>query len=62
MATVAINNSLNAAQLAIRILALMDEGLGQKLERYLDNQTKTVVEKAERMESVGAQQYNLDAK
>ena len=62
MATVAINNSLNAAQLAIRILALMDQELGQKLERYLDNQTKTVVEKAEHMESVGAQQYNSDAK
>ena len=54
----AINNANNAAQLAVRILALTDETLRDRLERYLAEQTQSVVEKAERLESVGAEKYH----
>lgn len=57
MATVAINNSNNAAQLAIRILALTDEDIKHRLETYLADQTRTVIEKAEKLESVGVEEY-----
>ena len=58
VATVAINNSNNAAQLAVRILALSDPALRDRLERYLAEQTQSVVEKAERLEAVGADRYS----
>jgi phosphoribosylaminoimidazole carboxylase len=57
VATVAIDNSLNAAQLAIRILALEDKNIKEKLEKYLINQTDTVIEKAERMSTDGIEKY-----
>ena len=62
VATVAINNSLNAAQLAIRILARSDATLNQKLQNYLGDQTTSVEEKAGRMESIGAEAYSSQMK
>ena len=50
MATVAINNSVNAAQLAVRVLAISDEQVRHKLKVHLSNQTKSVEEQALRME------------
>ncbi|MCJ1474095.1 phosphoribosylaminoimidazole carboxylase ade2 [Lambiella insularis] len=58
VATVAINNSSNAAQLAVRILGAFDDTIQQRLENYLANQTQTVVEKAERMEAEGFENYS----
>lgn len=59
MATVAINNSVNAAQLAARILALDDANIRKCLEEYLSNQTASVIEKSEKMERVGFEAYDL---
>lgn len=60
MATVAINNSINAAQLAARILANEDLHIRQKLEDYLANQTEAVERQAERMETLGIHDYGND--
>ncbi|KAA6407145.1 MAG: phosphoribosylaminoimidazole carboxylase [Lasallia pustulata] len=58
VATVGINNSINAAQLAVRILGVTDDGIRNRLETYLADQGRTVVVKAERMESVGFDGYD----
>lgn len=60
MATVAINNSTNAAQLAVRILALNNEEIRGNLEKYLTDQTALVTEKGERMERIGFEAYNSE--
>ncbi|MCJ1263243.1 phosphoribosylaminoimidazole carboxylase ade2 [Lobaria immixta] len=57
VATVAINNSINAAQLAVRILALSDARIRERLNQHLSDQTASVIEKAERMERVGFEAY-----
>ena len=57
MATVAINNSVNAAQLAVRILALDNAGIRKRLESHLADQTASVTEQGERMERVGFEAY-----
>lgn len=57
MATVAINNSINAAQLAARILANDDPDVRDRLELLLGSQTKTVEDQAQRMEAVGFDEY-----
>ncbi|KAH7342440.1 putative Phosphoribosylaminoimidazole carboxylase [Rhexocercosporidium sp. MPI-PUGE-AT-0058] len=57
VATVAINNSINAALLAARILATSDEVLREKLEKYARDMGEEVVGKAERLESVGFEKY-----
>jgi len=57
---VAINNSINAAQLAVRILAVSDVGIRERLENYLTDQTDSVCEKADRMERVGFQAYGSE--
>lgn len=59
MATVAINNSVNAAQLAVRILALKDVEIRRRLDQYLADQTASVIMKGERMECVGFKAYGL---
>ena len=43
VATVAINGAKNAALLAVTILALSDEALGQKLEKFRKAQTEKVL-------------------
>lgn len=60
MATVAINNSVNAAQLAVRILALEDVEIRRRLDQYLADQTASVIMKGERMERVGFKGYGLN--
>jgi len=57
---VAINNSNNAAQLALRILGVSDVIIQQRLEKYLANQTQTVIQKAEKMETVGFENYSWE--
>lgn len=57
VATVAINNSVNAAQLAVRILALDDVPIRERLVQHLADQTASVIEKGERMERVGFETY-----
>ena len=44
VATVAINGSKNAALLAIRILAVSDSALSDKLKIFMERQTKAVME------------------
>lgn len=58
VATVAINNSVNAAQLAVRILATSDEDIRKRLESHLEAQTSSVIDKAEMLESLGFKRYN----
>ena len=57
MASVAINNSVNAAQLAVRIVANEDPQIQQKLDFFLANQTRLVEEQAQRMENLGFDEY-----
>ncbi|CAL3971149.1 unnamed protein product [Diplocarpon coronariae] len=57
VATVAINNSINAALLAARILSTSDDALREKLEKYAKDMGDEVVLKAERLEDVGAEKY-----
>ena len=57
MATVAINNSINAAQLAARILANEDLHIRQRLEDSLANQTRAVELQAEEFERLGFDEY-----
>ncbi|MCJ1395198.1 phosphoribosylaminoimidazole carboxylase ade2 [Xylographa bjoerkii] len=60
VATVAINNSNNAAQLAVRILGAFNVTIRDRLEKHLADQTQTVVEKAEKMEMVGFENYSWE--
>ena len=57
MAAVAINNSVNAAQLAVRILSCYDAEIREKLKTLIDDQTKEVEEKAKKMEIEGFDHY-----
>ena len=56
----AINNSVNAAQLAVRILAVSDVSIRKRLEKYLTDQTDSVCEKADKMERVGFEAYGSE--
>lgn len=60
VATVAINNSVNAAQLAVRILGATDVTIRLRLEKYLADQSASVIRKAEKMESVGIEAYSWE--
>ncbi|KAL3418029.1 phosphoribosylaminoimidazole carboxylase [Phlyctema vagabunda] len=57
VATVAINNSVNAALLAARILGSSDIVLRQRLEKYAADMEIEVLGKAERLESAGWEKY-----
>ncbi|KAI0996559.1 hypothetical protein K3495_g11624 [Podosphaera aphanis] len=57
VATVAINNSVNAALLAVRILSTSDEAVRKKLESYNDRMREEVSEKSDRLKEVGFQNY-----
>ncbi|MBQ9913405.1 MAG: 5-(carboxyamino)imidazole ribonucleotide mutase [Clostridia bacterium] len=50
VATVAIDGAVNAALLAIEILAVTDEDLAARLKAKRDNDTKTVLEKNKKTE------------
>jgi len=57
VAAVAINNSINAALLAARILATSDPVLFAKLEKYAQDMEDGVIVKAKRLEEVGFEKY-----
>ena len=57
VATVAINDGLNAGILAAKILATSDEALLEKLEVYSEEMKQSVVAKAEKLDKVGYKDY-----
>lgn len=57
VATVAINNSINAALLAARILGSSDEAIRLKLEKYAADNADEVTGKAGRLEEIGYEAY-----
>lgn len=57
VATVAINGAKNAGLLAVRILAAFDNSLSEKIEAYAADMEKTVIEKADKLENIGYEQY-----
>lgn len=57
VATVGINNSKNAGLLAARILALGDQELAKRIADFREAAEKEVLDKAERLESLGYARY-----
>ncbi|CAL8469156.1 g8697 [Coccomyxa elongata] len=57
VATVAIGNAANAGLLAARMLAAYDPALLQKMLEYQEGMRTTVLAKAERLESIGWEDY-----
>lgn len=57
VATVAINNSTNAALLAIRILGTSDPKWMSEMERYMNNMEDEVLLKADKLETIGYEAY-----
>ena len=57
MATVSINNSINAALLAARILGASDGQIQKRLVQYAADMETGVLDKVDRLERVGWQQY-----
>lgn len=61
MATVAINNSTNAALLALRIISAEDSELGRdlrcQLERYVNDMESEVMAKVGKLETGGWEDY-----
>lgn len=57
VATVAINNSINAALLAARILGTSDDVIRVKLEKYASDMGEEVEGKAARLEDIGFEAY-----
>ncbi|SCU83838.1 LAFA_0D06172g1_1 [Lachancea sp. 'fantastica'] len=61
VATVAINNSTNAALLAIRILGAFTPAYHERMQEFLVKQEEEVLLKAEKLETIGYERY-LDSK
>ena len=57
VATVAIHNATNAGLLAVRILATQDSSLLKAVSAYIDAQEEEVLNKAARLEAIGASAY-----
>ncbi|KAL8943313.1 MAG: hypothetical protein Q9216_001156 [Gyalolechia sp. 2 TL-2023] len=57
VATMGINNSINAAQYAARILALHDVNIRKRLNRYLADQTSSVLEDSDNLERLGFEAF-----
>ena len=57
VATVAINNSINAALLAARILGTNDLVIYAKLQKYARDMEEGVIVKAGKLEDVGFERY-----
>ncbi|KAI9262160.1 phosphoribosylaminoimidazole carboxylase [Phascolomyces articulosus] len=57
VATVAINNSTNAALLAIRMLGAFIPGVLEKMDAYMKRMENEVLGKVERLDSVGWEEY-----
>lgn len=60
VATVAINNAMNAGLLAVRILASSDNALLSKVEKYIRDMESEVLTKTEKLETVGYEKYLED--
>jgi phosphoribosylaminoimidazole carboxylase len=59
VATVAINNSINAALLAARILGTSDPVIRQKMEKYAQDMEDGVLEKVENLNLIGWEKYEV---
>jgi phosphoribosylaminoimidazole carboxylase len=57
VATVAINNGVNAALLTVRILGSGDAQIRERMERYMAEQEEEVLGEAERLNEVGWETY-----
>ncbi|CEG83074.1 Putative Phosphoribosylaminoimidazole carboxylase [Rhizopus microsporus] len=57
VATVAINNSTNAALLAIRILGASIPSIQKKMDEYLNKMENEVMQKVDRLDKVGWDAY-----
>ncbi|MBR1759415.1 MAG: 5-(carboxyamino)imidazole ribonucleotide mutase [Lachnospiraceae bacterium] len=57
VATVAIDGAANAALLAIRMLAISDESLLEKLKAYAKTMKQGVQEKSETLQRIGYEEY-----
>ena len=57
VATVAINGATNAALLAVKILAVSDTALAQKVKDYSVQLEEMVNKKAEKLETIGFEKY-----
>ncbi len=57
VATVAINGALNAGLLAVKILAIYDKSILQKIAEYQEDLKNTVEQKANKLESIGYENY-----
>ncbi|KAI7305633.1 hypothetical protein KC315_g14572, partial [Hortaea werneckii] len=57
VATVSVNNSINAALLAVRMLGMADAGVRARYEAYMAESEREVREKDRRLAEVGAAQY-----
>lgn len=57
VATVAINGGGNAGILAAQVISLLDEEVRRKIMDYKEGLNKTVIEKAERLEAFGWENY-----
>jgi phosphoribosylaminoimidazole carboxylase len=57
---VAINNSINATLLAARIIGSFDESVRSRIEKYAADMQSVVLEKAERLEQGGWEDYGLE--
>jgi phosphoribosylcarboxyaminoimidazole (NCAIR) mutase len=57
VATVAINNAVNAGLLAVRILGTAVPSLQEKLMDYRDGQEEIVMQKVKALEEVGWENY-----
>lgn len=57
VASVAINNSTNAALLAARIVGANDERVREQMERYMKDMEEGVLKKAEKLEGGGWKSY-----
>lgn len=60
VATVAINGAKNAALLALKMLAITDSGLLEKLNSYSESMKDSVASKCEKLESCGYEKYLSD--
>ena len=57
VATVAINGGMNAGLLAVRMLAMEDEGLAERMRAFIAAQKEDVIKKDERLQETGYKEY-----
>lgn len=57
VATVAINGGTNAGILAVKMLAMSDDALLEKLKEYKDELKDGIVAKAKRLDQIGYKEY-----